>query len=93
MASPPTRTAPGSTQYGSDDHNDSSESAALLENVSSNVPVARAPTDETPETENPNRPKGFRFAVVFACILLGDFFVGYVGFSCNHVKDFPIFHD
>jgi hypothetical protein len=27
--------------------------------------------------ENPDRPTGFRFAVVFACILFGDFFVGY----------------
>lgn len=30
------------------------------------------------EIENPDRPKGFRFAVVYACILMGDFFVGYV---------------
>ncbi|WPG99008.1 Hypothetical protein R9X50_00181000 [Acrodontium crateriforme] len=29
------------------------------------------------EIENPERPKGIRFAVLFCCILLGDFFVGY----------------
>nr|OQO22982.1 hypothetical protein B0A51_08261 [Rachicladosporium sp. CCFEE 5018] len=29
------------------------------------------------EIENPTRPTGFKFAIVFACILLGDFFVGY----------------
>ncbi|KAK6442461.1 hypothetical protein LTR95_001293 [Oleoguttula sp. CCFEE 5521] len=27
--------------------------------------------------ENSKRPTGFKFAIVFACILLGDFFVGY----------------
>ena len=30
------------------------------------------------EFENPNRPKGVKFAILFLCILLGDFFVGYV---------------
>lgn len=34
--------------------------------------------EEDEETENPNRPKGFSFAVVYTCILLGDFCVGYV---------------
>ncbi|KAK6405762.1 hypothetical protein LTR95_018732, partial [Oleoguttula sp. CCFEE 5521] len=29
------------------------------------------------EVDNAKRPTGFKFAVVFACILLGDFFVGY----------------
>ena len=28
--------------------------------------------------ENQNRPKGVKFAILFLCILLGDFFVGYV---------------
>lgn len=32
------------------------------------------------ETENPDRPRGFKFAVAYSCILLGDFFVGYVSF-------------
>lgn len=27
--------------------------------------------------ESPDRPTGLRFAIVFACILFGDFFVGY----------------
>ncbi|KAJ5500747.1 Major facilitator superfamily domain general substrate transporter [Penicillium expansum] len=27
--------------------------------------------------ENPERPKGIRFVIVYSCILLGDFFVGY----------------
>ncbi len=30
------------------------------------------------EIENPERPTGARFAVLFFCILLGDFFSGYV---------------
>jgi len=29
------------------------------------------------EVENPNRPTGLTFAVVYACILMGDFAVGY----------------
>ncbi|KAJ5201681.1 uncharacterized protein N7498_006344 [Penicillium cinerascens] len=29
------------------------------------------------ETENPSRPKGIRFAILFLSILAGDFFVGY----------------
>nr|OQO17924.1 hypothetical protein B0A51_12855 [Rachicladosporium sp. CCFEE 5018] len=29
------------------------------------------------EFEDPTRPAGSKFAIVFACILLGDFFVGY----------------
>ena len=33
--------------------------------------------DDNEEVENPNRPKGFTFAVVYACILMGDFVVGY----------------
>lgn len=30
------------------------------------------------EIENPDRPRGVRFAILFLCILLGDFFTGYV---------------
>lgn len=30
------------------------------------------------EIENPSRPKGIRFAILFLSILAGDFFVGYV---------------
>jgi hypothetical protein len=30
------------------------------------------------DVENPNRPKGFSFAIVYTCILFGDFFTGYV---------------
>lgn len=33
---------------------------------------------EEEEIENPQRPKGAKFAILFLCILLGDFFVGYV---------------
>lgn len=33
-------------------------------------------------TENPDRPKGIRFVIVYSCILLGDFFVGYVSRFC-----------
>ena len=43
-----------------------------------NEPTHRV--ENVDETENPERPTGFRFAVVYACILMGDFFVGYV---CN----------
>lgn len=46
-------------------------------------PEEKAPTtpledngDE--ETENPARPKGARFVILFLSILAGDFFVGYV---------------
>lgn len=30
------------------------------------------------EKENPDRPKGVRLAIVFGCILMGDFLTGYV---------------
>lgn len=33
---------------------------------------------DTDDVENPNRPKGFSFAIVYTCILFGDFFTGYV---------------
>jgi hypothetical protein len=40
------------------------------------LPDPVKPVDDD-EVENPNRPKGFAFAVVYACILMGDFVVGY----------------
>lgn len=43
-------------------------------------PEAAESTEEG--TENPDRPKGIRFVIVYSCILLGDFFVGYVRRSC-----------
>lgn len=33
------------------------------------------------EIENPSRPKGIRFAILFLSILAGDSFVGYVRFT------------
>jgi len=30
------------------------------------------------DIENPHRPKGIKFAILFVCILLGDFVNGYV---------------
>ena len=39
-------------------------------------PVA-AQADQRPE--NDDGPKGIRFALLFTCILLGSFFIGYVG--------------
>ncbi|KUI65597.1 Putative HC-toxin efflux carrier TOXA [Cytospora mali] len=58
------------------------ETTPLLQpgNVTAVILAATAePTgrQDDDEIENPNRPKGFRFAVVYSCILLGDFFVGY----------------
>ena len=44
--------------------------------VKSAEPEAAESAEE--ETENPDRPKGIRFVIVYSCILLGDFFVGYV---------------
>ena len=43
-----------------------------------NTSVESAASNED-EVENPDRPTGFRFAVVFGCLFIGDFFVGYVG--------------
>lgn len=41
--------------------------------------AATNPTvDDGGEIENPSRPKGVRFAVLFLSIIAGDFFVGYV---------------
>ena len=34
--------------------------------------------DELDEAQDPNRPKGVRFALLYLCILLGSFFIGYV---------------
>lgn len=42
-----------------------------------------APVDDA-EIENPDRPKGIKFAIVFACLLMGDFFVGYVRHESLH---------
>jgi len=36
------------------------------------------PEHDNDDVENPNRPKGFSFAIVYTCILFGDFFTGYV---------------
>ena len=33
---------------------------------------------ELDEAPDPNQPKGVRFALLYLCILLGSFFVGYV---------------
>lgn len=85
MTSPPNIEARGTADLSTDEHDAPSETAALLEHY----PVALQPIvppvisrERVDETENPDRPKGFRFAVVFACILMGDFFVGYVsGFA------------
>jgi hypothetical protein len=38
------------------------------------------PQHDDDDVENPNRPKGFSFAIVYTCILFGDFFTGYVSF-------------
>ena len=51
------------------------ENEPLLADTEPGVP-AEAPSDD--EIENPDRPRGFKFAVLFVCILLGDFFTGYV---------------
>lgn len=37
------------------------------------------------ETENPDRPTGIKFIILFLCILLGDFFVGYVSLLATHL--------
>lgn len=81
MTSPPNVEARGTADLSNDEHDAPSETATLLEHH----PVAPQPIvppvisrERVDETENPDRPKGFRFAVVFACILMGDFFVGYV---------------
>lgn len=42
------------------------------------------------ETENAERPTGVRFAILFFCILLGDFFSGYVSFAWVPNKIFRI---
>ncbi|KAJ5673614.1 hypothetical protein N7507_002741 [Penicillium longicatenatum] len=40
--------------------------------------------------ENPSRPKGVRFAILFISILAGDFFVGYVRYMMNTPHNFPL---
>lgn len=53
----------------------------------------KAPTnatvDDGGEIENPSRPKGVRFAVLFLSILAGDFFVGYVSNIMNIPSPLP----
>ena len=44
--------------------------------------VALQEGDKPDETQDPNRPKGVRFALLYLCILLGSFFIGYVGDLC-----------
>jgi hypothetical protein len=34
--------------------------------------------DRLDEAQDPNRPKGVRFALLYLCVLLGSFFIGYV---------------
>jgi len=36
--------------------------------------------------ENDDGPKGIRFALLFTCILLGSFFIGYVRTNPSHEK-------
>jgi hypothetical protein len=40
--------------------------------------VASQSGDKPDETQDPNRPTGVRFALLYLCILLGSFFIGYV---------------
>lgn len=53
----------------------------------------KAPTnatvDDSGQIENPLRPKGVRFAVLFLSILAGDFFVGYVSNIMNIPSPLP----
>jgi hypothetical protein len=43
-----------------------------------------AAVDAVDAAENPKRPTGFRFAIIYGCILIGDFFVGYVSRPLFH---------
>lgn len=40
--------------------------------------VASHNGDKAHEIQDPNRPTGVRFALLYLCILLGSFFIGYV---------------
>jgi hypothetical protein len=40
--------------------------------------IASKDGDRLDETQDPNLPKGVRFALLYLCILLGSFFIGYV---------------
>jgi hypothetical protein len=40
--------------------------------------IASQDGDSIDEIQDPNRPKGVRFALLYLCILLGSFFIGYV---------------
>ena len=91
MASVSEAAATPERDYAQDPYTDdlsSSESATLLAHTTADSEQPLTPVtpgqDGPSETENPNRPKGFRFAVVFACILMADFFVGYV--STDHSR-------
>lgn len=59
------------------------ETTALLRSASQEEKVGAAygSADEPTETENPNRPKGIKFVILFLCILLGVFYVGYLSFE------------
>jgi hypothetical protein len=57
------------------------ETTQLLgEEDTENHHVMRGSNEEAGEEEfeNPDRPRGIKFAILLLCILLGDFFVGYV---------------
>ncbi|KAJ5621967.1 hypothetical protein N7528_005199 [Penicillium herquei] len=66
-----------------DDRAVSSINAELAQTEKTTGPEEKAPTtsldnsNEETDSENPERPKGVRFAILFASILAGDFFVGY----------------
>lgn len=49
----------------------------LLANLPADAPPHPSKPSDNDDVDNPNRPKGFAFAVVYSCILMGDFIVGY----------------
>lgn len=57
-----------------------SDAAEPVGQISNSGPV------DDDDVENPNRPKGFSFAVVYTCILFGDFFTGYVNFLISNLR-------
>lgn len=54
------------------------KNAQSTTNLSNDIEDASSTVSAEDDIENPDRPKGVRFAIVFACILMGDFFIGYV---------------
>jgi len=48
------------------------------EKLSGTSQTALPPPDNEQEERDPNSPTGVRFAILYACILLGNFFTGYV---------------